>query len=71
MFPYEPLCAVPVEAFGGVSDAREVYTRLVGKTHSSEKMSVRVSMTASFPMFTIYSSRTEGGATVTCVKENF
>ena len=26
MFPDEPLCAVPVEAFGGVSDAREMYT---------------------------------------------
>lgn len=31
VFPDEPLCAVPVEAFGGVSDAWKVYTCFVGK----------------------------------------
>lgn len=31
VFPDKPLCAVPVEAFGGVSDAWKVYTRFVGK----------------------------------------
>lgn len=31
VLPDEPLCAVPVEAFGGVSDARKMYTCFVGE----------------------------------------
>lgn len=31
MFPDEPLRAIPVEAFGGVTDARKMYTCFVGK----------------------------------------
>lgn len=69
VFPDKPLCAVPVEAFGGVSDAWKVYTRFVGKKHkdNSEKLSVRVCMTTAFPMFKIRSSWTLGEAAVTAV----
>lgn len=31
MFPDEPLCAIPVEAFGGVADARKMHTCFKGK----------------------------------------
>ena len=43
MFPDEPLCAVPVEAFGGVADTRKMYTSFV--VQKCKDNSVRVSMT--------------------------
>lgn len=33
VFPDEPLRAVPVEASGGVADAREMHTCFVGEKH--------------------------------------
>lgn len=43
MFPDEPLCAIPVEAFGGVANTRKMYTCFVGRKRKDN--SVRVSMT--------------------------
>lgn len=38
MFPDEPLCAVPVESFCGVSNARKMHTCFVGDRRQKDNL---------------------------------